>query len=53
MNFWITFWTILFFAAVAVFAGMSVWVTIGGWKDIRDLFRDLDREHKQDEEGGS
>ena len=43
MTFWATFWTLLFFSALTIFAGMAVWVTIGGWRDIRDLFRDLEK----------
>ena len=41
MTFWIYFWTLLFFISLSLFAVMAVWVTIGGWKDIRTLFRDL------------
>ena len=34
---------------LAVFAGMAVWVTIGGARDIKRLFKRLDEQHKQDE----
>ncbi len=41
MNFWINFWTIFFFASLAVFAGLAVVVTIGGFLNIRSLFKKL------------
>jgi len=47
MTFWILLWKILFVAAIAVFAGMSVWVTIGGWQDIKTLFARLEEEHQK------
>ena len=50
MNFWILLWKVLFVAAITVFAAMSVWVTIGGWQDIKTLFARLDEEHQKKEE---
>ena len=56
MEFWITLWKVVFVATVAVFAGMSVWVTFGGWRDIKKLLarlrksevsRDIDAEGDQ------
>jgi hypothetical protein len=41
MSFWIGLWKIVFVAGVSAFALMAVWVTIGGWKDVKDLLRDL------------
>lgn len=41
MNFWITFWSIFFFASLVVFAGLAVVVTIGGFFNIRSLFKSL------------
>ncbi len=41
MNFWITLWTAIFFISIALFAGMAVWVAIGGWKDLIDMLRQL------------
>ena len=43
MNFWINFWSIFFFASLAVFAGLAVVVTIGGFFNIRSLFKSLTR----------
>jgi hypothetical protein len=50
MNFWITFWTIFFLVSLALFAGLAVVVSIGGFFNIRSLFKSLtDRADRQDE----
>ena len=38
MAFWMLFWKIIFIVTIIGFAGMTVWVTIGGYRDIRKLF---------------
>ncbi len=43
MAFWIVFWKILFIVTLVLFAGLAVWVTIGGYFDIRRLFSDMDK----------
>ena len=48
-DFWIVLWKAVFIVAVLVFAGMSMWVAIGGWRDVKDLFRRLDEERSSDE----
>ena len=45
MDFWINFWTFFFFAALVLFAGLAVVVTIGGFFNIRSLFRSLLAKH--------
>lgn len=47
MNFWINFWSFFFFLSLAVFAGLAVVVTIGGFLNIRSLFRSLTAEHEE------
>ena len=47
---WQTLWTILFFTFITVFAGMAVWVTIGGYKDLKKLFRRLAEDQGEDED---
>ncbi len=42
MNGWITFWGGLLFAAMAVFAIMTVVVAVGGYKDLRRMFKLLE-----------
>ncbi len=41
MEFWTLIWKILFIASIVVFAGMAVWVTIGGYQDIKTLLQRL------------
>ncbi len=41
MDFWIKFWSFFFFASLAVFAVLAVVVTIGGFFDIKSLFKSL------------
>jgi hypothetical protein len=38
---WPLIWKIAFVVVLTVFAGMSVWVTVGGWQDIRTLLKKL------------
>lgn len=41
MNFWINFWTAFFIISLVLFTILAVVVTIGGFFDIRSLFRSL------------
>lgn len=41
MEAWALLWKCFLVFAIAVFAGMAVWVTIGGVGDIRRLFQRL------------
>ena len=51
MEFWVMFWTVLFFLCVAIFAGVAVVVTIGGVADIRALFARIDEKHREENTG--
>ena len=51
MNFWINFWTIFFIASLALFAGMAIVVSIGGFFNIRSLFKSLTERSEHSEEG--
>ncbi len=51
MNFWINFWTIFFIASLALFAGMAIVVSIGGFFNIRSLFKSLTERSEQSKEG--
>ena len=44
MDFWIKFWTILFFASLGLFSALSIVVAIGGIFDIRALFKQLTKD---------
>lgn len=53
MDSWLIFWTVLLIAALVVFAGLVVVVTVGGFFDIKKLFRSIEARHadkKQDVE---
>jgi hypothetical protein len=50
MNFWINFWTIFFVASLTLFAGLAVVVSIGGFFNIRSLFKSLTNRVNQQEE---
>lgn len=45
MGFWMTLWKVVFIISVAAFSIMSLWVTIGGARDIRSLLALLREEH--------
>jgi hypothetical protein len=45
---WQTLWTFLFFVSIIIFAGMSVWVTIGGYRDLKRLFQRLNEDQSED-----
>ena len=47
MNFWINFWTAFFIISLALFAGLAVTVTIGGFFNIRSLFKNLTGQSEQ------
>ncbi|MCS1407944.1 MAG: hypothetical protein M2R45_01107 [Verrucomicrobia subdivision 3 bacterium] len=40
-NFWILLWKGVFILTIWIFTGMAVWVTIGGFRDIKRLFARL------------
>jgi len=46
MSFWTNFWTIFFFASLALFAGVAIVVSIGGFFNIRSLLKDLTNQPK-------
>lgn len=50
MDFWITFWAIVFAMTLLVYTGLVLVVTFGGWKDMRAMFHTLDVQHQEEEE---
>lgn len=42
MEFWISFWKIFFILTLALFAVMSVVITIGGYRDLKLLFKKME-----------
>ena len=53
MAFWAGFWLVVFAAVLLVFAAMSLWVIVGGFKELRAWFHQLDQEHLLEKEGKS
>ncbi len=53
MNEWIFFWGSLLIVTLLFYTVMVVYVSIGGFKDIRQMFRSLsgDRDDKPEREG--
>ena len=51
MNFWINFWTAFFIVSLVLFAGLAVVVTIGGFFNIRSLFKNLSGQSDQSQQG--
>ena len=47
---WMAIWKWVFVVGVSLFAIMAVYVTIGGVRDIKRLFRRLDEAHARDEQ---
>ena len=50
MDFWISLWKIFFFASLAAFAVLAVVVSIGGFFNIRSLFKSLSERTEHDDE---
>ena len=53
MNGWMDFWGALLIVTLVFYTVMVVYVSIGGFKDIRQMFRSLsgDGDDKQDDGG--
>ena len=45
MEIWSTVWACVLVSVLVVFAG----VTIGGFRDVMDLFASIDKQHQRDE----
>ena len=50
LQFWIILWKILLVGGLILFAGMAVWVTIGGFFDIKRLFKRIAESHEQEQQ---
>ena len=49
MGFWISLWKIFFFASLVAFAGLAVVISVGGFFNIRSLFKSLSERGDQDD----
>ncbi|MCA9266105.1 MAG: hypothetical protein KDA60_19730 [Planctomycetales bacterium] len=45
---WSEFWKYTLIVVLAVFAGLAIAVAIGGFFDVKSLFRTIDEQHKND-----
>ena len=48
MQAWTYVWAAVLAIGLAIFVGLAVVVTIGGWGDIRALFRTLREQHDEE-----
>jgi len=46
METWAAIWKLTFIVVMAIFTGMSVWVIIGGWQDVKKLLKTLGADAK-------
>jgi len=49
MEFWEGLWKVVFWLGLALFGSMAIWVTIGGFRDIKKMLRRLREQHEGDE----
>jgi hypothetical protein len=45
-NPWLTLWTVVFWAALVLFTGLTIAVTIGGFIDIRKMIKQIRAQHR-------
>lgn len=50
---WETIWSFFFFLSLGLFTCLSIVVTIGGYFDIRSLFKDLSEAKEQSQSAES
>jgi hypothetical protein len=43
---WMLIWKLTFLGGVALFAGLTVWVTVRGWRDLWSLLEKLRAKEK-------
>ena len=49
MESWINFWGVVLIATLVIFAGLAVVISIGGFSDLKALFRSMDEQHREQE----
>lgn len=49
MEIWATIWACILVGVLVVFAGVAIGVTIGGFRDVIDLFASIDKQHERDD----
>lgn len=48
---WVKIWTFFFFLSLSIFTALAVIVTVGGFFNIRSLFKDLSEAKEQGRAG--
>ncbi len=49
MELWATFWGVFIVVGLSIFAAISIRVGVGGFFDLRRLFRDMQSDHEEDD----
>ena len=49
MDTWAIFWAVVLIVVLIIFTGVSIVVGIGGFADVKALFRDIDKQHDEDD----
>lgn len=49
MDQWTIFWGALLVVVILIFAGVAVKVTIGGFFDVKEMFKGINEQHEEDE----
>ena len=44
---WLTLWTAILVVTLSVFAVLTVVVAVGGYFDVKELFRSIDQRHAE------
>ncbi|MHC4401219.1 MAG: hypothetical protein ACYTG0_16220 [Planctomycetota bacterium] len=50
MSFWLDFWTVVLIVAVVSLTGLAIVVSIGGFFDLKALFRSIDAKHAEEDQ---
>jgi hypothetical protein len=50
MQAWFYFWMIAIGISAVLFFGIAILVAIFGWRDLRDLYQELQSQHKPDQD---
>ena len=52
METWMLIWQVMLIVVLVFFIGMALWVTIGGFRELKQLFKKIEDQHCRSEEEG-
>ena len=52
MDFWVSLWGAVLVVGMLIFVVVAAVVTIGGYSDVKSLFRSIDSQHGEEDSGG-